>query len=190
MLLDTATLRTAVAPAGAGCAHCQELHATGWESVTGPLGAPLLEPVGTLRDPAVSDQQKTAERAAAVRTPAQMKVITTSQQHFDELAQASEPDLPAVVEANQAFHFAVYAAAGLPDLVDVIGSLWLKVGPVINLDLRENPERLATGQAAELHAACAKAIARGDGKAARAAIAADISGAADFILSQGRLPDC
>jgi DNA-binding GntR family transcriptional regulator len=130
-----------------------------------------------------------AERAAAVRTQAQMTVITTGLQHFNELAQASEPDLPAVVEANQAFHFAVYAAAGLPDLVDVIGSLWLKVGPVINLDLRENPERLATGQAAELHAACAKAIARGDGKAARAAIAADITGAADFILSQGRLPD-
>jgi hypothetical protein len=55
VLLDTATLRTAVAPAGAGCAHCQELHATGWESVTGPLGAPLLEPVGTLRDPAVEE---------------------------------------------------------------------------------------------------------------------------------------
>jgi hypothetical protein len=55
VLLDTATLRTAVAPAGAGCAHCQELHATGWESVTGPLGAPLLEPVGTLRDPAIEE---------------------------------------------------------------------------------------------------------------------------------------
>jgi hypothetical protein len=55
VLLDTATLRTAVAPAGAGCAHCQELRAPGWESVTGPLGAPLLEPVGTLRDPAIEE---------------------------------------------------------------------------------------------------------------------------------------
>jgi hypothetical protein len=55
VLLDTAALRTAVAPAGAGCAHCQELRAPGWESVTGPLGAPQLEPVGTLRDPAIEE---------------------------------------------------------------------------------------------------------------------------------------
>jgi hypothetical protein len=40
-----------------------------------------------------------------------------------------------------------------------------------------------------LHAACAAAIAKGDGRAARTAIAADIKGAADFILSRGRLPD-
>ncbi|MEY3253255.1 MAG: hypothetical protein RL227_2228 [Pseudomonadota bacterium] len=55
MLLDTAALRAAVAPAGAGCVHCAELHAPGWESVTGPLGPPLLEAVGTLRDLAVEE---------------------------------------------------------------------------------------------------------------------------------------
>jgi DNA-binding GntR family transcriptional regulator len=128
-------------------------------------------------------------RAASCRNAAQLAAIAGSVRHFDALAGARQPDLPSIVEANQAFHFAVYEASGLPDLVEVIGSLWLKVGPVINLDLRENPERLATGQAAQLHAACAEAIARGDGKAARAAITADIRGAADFILSQGRLPE-
>jgi hypothetical protein len=55
VLLDAAALRTAVAPAGDGCAHCQELRAPGWESVTGPYGPPLLEAVGTLRDPAVEE---------------------------------------------------------------------------------------------------------------------------------------
>jgi DNA-binding GntR family transcriptional regulator len=130
-----------------------------------------------------------AERAASARTPAQLKAIMAAVTRFGDLAISATPDLAAAVEANQAFHFAVYEASGLPDLVDVIGSLWLKVGPVINLDLRENPERLATGQAAELHAACAAAIVRGDGKAARAAIAADIRGAATFILSRERLPD-
>jgi DNA-binding GntR family transcriptional regulator len=130
-----------------------------------------------------------AERAAASCTPTQLKAINAAERRFRDLAQAAQRDLPAAVQANQAFHFAVYAAAGLPDLVDVIRSLWLKVGPVINLDLRENPERLATGQAAELHATCASAIARGDPPAARAAIAADIRGAAIFILSRDRLPD-
>lgn len=54
-LLDAAALRAAVSPAGAGCAHCGHLRCPGWESVTAPLKPPLLEPVGTLRDPAVDE---------------------------------------------------------------------------------------------------------------------------------------
>jgi DNA-binding GntR family transcriptional regulator len=73
--------------------------------------------------------------------------------------------------------------------VAIIGGLWLKVGPVINLDLRENPERLATGSAAKLHAACLEAIVAGDEAGARAAIASDIRGAAAFILTRNRLPE-
>jgi DNA-binding GntR family transcriptional regulator len=130
-----------------------------------------------------------AQAAAGARTPERLRAIRAANRRFLDLAQASGPDLPAVVEANQAFHFAVYEACGLADLVGIIGGLWLRVGPVINLDLRENPERLRTGNAAALHAACAHAIAVGDGAAARAAIADDIRGAAAFILSRGRLPD-
>jgi hypothetical protein len=53
--LSPAALTAAVSAASTGCAHCQELHAPGWESVAGPLGAPQLEPVGTLRDPAIEE---------------------------------------------------------------------------------------------------------------------------------------
>jgi hypothetical protein len=62
-LLDASALRAAVAADGAGCTHCAELHAPGWESVTAPLGVPRLEPVGTLRDPAV-DEPTLEERHA------------------------------------------------------------------------------------------------------------------------------
>ncbi len=54
-LLSPAALAAAVSAASAGCVHCRELHASGWESVTGPISAPLLEPVGTLRDPAIEE---------------------------------------------------------------------------------------------------------------------------------------
>jgi DNA-binding GntR family transcriptional regulator len=128
-------------------------------------------------------------RAAETRGAGGLGAIQASERRFRQLARSASPDLAEAVEANQAFHFAVYEASGLPDLVGIIGGLWLKVGPVINLDLRENPERLATGSAATLHAACAEAIAAGDVAGARAAIAADIRGAAEFILSRGRLPD-
>jgi DNA-binding GntR family transcriptional regulator len=129
-----------------------------------------------------------AERAALSRSPHELQRVLQAAHHFQDLATSVAPDLAAAVEANQAFHFAVYEASGLADLVTVIGGLWLKVGPVINLDLRENPERLSTGSAAMLHRTCAEAIAERNGAAARAAIAADIKGAAEFILSRHRLP--
>jgi DNA-binding GntR family transcriptional regulator len=95
--------------------------------------------------------------------------------------------LPRAVELNKSFHFAVYEAAHSPILVEIIRALWLKAGPVINLDLRANPDRLAKGDAIRFHADVRNAIAAGYGAAAGEGIAADISGAADFILSRGGL---
>jgi DNA-binding GntR family transcriptional regulator len=108
---------------------------------------------------------------------------------FRALSHDASPDLAQAVAANQAFHFAVYRAAGSAELLAIIERLWLRVGPIINLDLRENPERLALGEAVRCHATALAAIQAGDGAAARAAIADDIRGASDFILSRGRLPD-
>jgi hypothetical protein len=38
-----------------GCAHCSHLMCSGWESTNAPLGAPLLERLGTLRDASVDE---------------------------------------------------------------------------------------------------------------------------------------
>jgi DNA-binding GntR family transcriptional regulator len=102
-------------------------------------------------------------------------------------SESAAPDLPRAVELNKTFHFAVYEAAHSPILVEIIRALWLKAGPVINLDLRANPERLAKGGAIRSHADVREAIAAGDGEAAQAGIAADINGAAEFILLRGGL---
>jgi hypothetical protein len=55
--LDAEALRAAVAaPARSpDCPHCTALRHAGWESMPGPVGVPQLEPVGTLRDPAVDE---------------------------------------------------------------------------------------------------------------------------------------
>jgi hypothetical protein len=83
--------------------------------------------------------------------------------------------------------FAVYEASHSPVLVEIIRALWLKAGPVINLDLRANPERLAKGDAIRFHADVRRAIAAKEQAAARTGVAADISGAAKVILSRGGL---
>jgi DNA-binding GntR family transcriptional regulator len=130
-----------------------------------------------------------AAEAARIRDAAGLERVRAAEDRFRRLAEAAVPDLPAIVEANQAIHFAIYEAAGLPDLVEIIGGLWLKIGPILNLDLRENPERLSTGHPVAIHAALRAAVEAGDPAAAKRALAEDVAGAAEFILSRRRLPD-
>lgn len=128
-----------------------------------------------------------AELAAQARSPAQLSAITAAEAAMRGAEHA--PDLGHAVQLNRDFHFAIYGAAGLPTLVDVIGGLWLKAGPVINLDLRHSRDRLTAGHALRCHAAALEAIRAGDGAAARQAIAEDITRAADFIIDKGGLPE-
>ena len=130
-----------------------------------------------------------AAQAAAHRDGSDLASIARAEEAMRLESEAHAPDLPRAVELNKTFHFAVYEAAHSPILVEIIRALWLKAGPVINLDLRANPDRLAKGDAIRFHAAVRKAIDAGDGAAAQAGIAGDIRGAADFILSRGGLAD-
>jgi DNA-binding GntR family transcriptional regulator len=129
-----------------------------------------------------------AQRAAEQRSAAQLARIEAAEVAFRAEALRRGPEPGLAVGLNQELHFAIYAAAGLPVLQELIDRMWLKVGPVLNLDLRANPERLASGDALGFHAKAASAIRNGDGAAARSAIADDIGNARDFILARGGLP--
>lgn len=128
-----------------------------------------------------------AATAAKNRNATDLKAISRAEAAMRSESRAARPDLPRAVELNKSFHFAVYEASHSATLVDIIRALWLKVGPVINLDLRANPERLAKGDAVRFHAQVLAAIKAGDGAAARKGIAADISNAAEVIQSRGGL---
>jgi DNA-binding GntR family transcriptional regulator len=130
-----------------------------------------------------------AAQAAVLHSADDLATIAAAEAAMRAESLTDNPDLPRAVELNKTFHFAVYAAAQSPTLVEIIRALWLKAGPVINLDLRANPERLATGGVVVRHADILRGIREHDGAAARAGIAADIEGAANFILSRGGLPD-
>src|SRR3546814_5738952 len=47
----------------------------------------------------------------------------------------------AVVLINKELHFLIYTAANMPMLVKIIESLWLRIGPVLNYDLRAGSAR-------------------------------------------------
>ena len=128
-----------------------------------------------------------AARAAEHRSEADLAAIRRAETAFRAVAERARPDGARAVSLNRDLHFSVYAACGLPPLREIIGRLWLKAGPVLNLDMRAHPERLLQGFALRRHAEALAAIEARNGEGARTAIAADIADAAEFILSRGAL---
>jgi DNA-binding GntR family transcriptional regulator len=130
-----------------------------------------------------------AEEAARSRTATDLVALRRFEEAFLDQARSPEPQAHQAVRANKELHFAVYRATGLPTLVSIIEGLWLKIGPVLNFDLKISPERLRTGGATEQHRRLVAAVEAGDGATARKALTDDIEGAAGFIESTGRLLD-
>jgi DNA-binding GntR family transcriptional regulator len=129
-----------------------------------------------------------AEQAALHRSNADLAHIRRFEEAFRAEAQSSDPHPDRAVRNNKELHFAVYRAAGLPALVDIIEGLWLKIGPVLNFDLKISHERLRSGGAVRHHARLVAALAASNPGGARGALADDITEAAAFIESTGRLP--
>ncbi len=125
----------------------------------------------------------------SARTATELAAIRRAEAAFRAEAEAARPDRARAVQLNRDLHFAIYGACGLAPLQEIIARLWLKAGPVINLDLRAHPERLLQGFALRRHAEALAAIEIRDGSGAAAAIAADIREAAAFIMSRGGLRD-
>jgi DNA-binding GntR family transcriptional regulator len=130
-----------------------------------------------------------AEEAARNRTAKDLVAMRQFEEAFLDQVRSPDPQADQAVRANKELHFAVYRATGLPTLVSIIEGLWLKIGPVLNFDLKISPERLRTGGASEQHRRLVVAAEAGDATAARQALMDDIQGAASFIESTGRLLD-
>ncbi|WP_075219936.1 GntR family transcriptional regulator [Acuticoccus yangtzensis] len=128
-----------------------------------------------------------AEQAAYNHKNSDMAGIAAHDAAFRRECEAAIPDRVAALKANRNFHFALYAAADLPTLMPIITGLWLKIGPVLNLDLRLSSQRLAIGGAEAQHARAIAAVRARDGKEARAAIKQDIETTAGLIAATGRL---
>ena len=125
-----------------------------------------------------------AERAATAATAKDISTIARIEASFARAVAPPSPDAARAVALNRDLHFAIYAAARMPLLQGVIERLWLLAGPVLNLDMRADPRRLANTPAPRFHAAALAALRARDGAAARAAIAGDIAEAAAFILAR------
>jgi DNA-binding GntR family transcriptional regulator len=127
------------------------------------------------------------EEATRCATPGQIETIAAHEAAFRAAASADPPDSAGAVAVNRELHFALYEAAGMPTLIEMIERLWLKAGPVLNLDMRDEPLRLKGGSAMQAHARLLDALRRRDPDGARAALQDDILAAAAHIEDTGRL---
>lgn len=98
-----------------------------------------------------------------------------------------QPDAARIIAANKALHFTAYEAAHMPLLLGMIETLWLRVGPILNYDLRSGSSRTAERVAVSHHARLIDALARHDPEAAARALEGDIASAAAFIIEAGVL---
>ena len=129
-----------------------------------------------------------AEHAAQRRGGTQRAAMRRHEAAFRRESKRRVPDPDAAILANANLHFAVYHAAGMPALVAIIEGLWLRIGPVLNFDLRDGENRLTSGVAARCHAQLLAAVEAGDTVSARNALQQDISSTAAFIEARGVLP--
>ncbi len=95
-----------------------------------------------------------------------------------QMFSTQDNDWDRYLDLNRQFHFHIYAAASMPRLLRLIESLWLQIGPLLNLVASR--EQMRHGQ--ENHEAAVRAIATDDGPGARAAIETDILEAAEPIV--------
>lgn len=128
-----------------------------------------------------------AEEAARKATAEDIARVATYERAFRKAASADPPDSAGAVAANRDLHFALYEAAGMPGLIEMIERLWLKAGPILNIDMRHEPRRLEGGSAMQAHARLLDALQRHDAGAARTALEDDISAAAAHIEDTGQL---
>ena len=116
-----------------------------------------------------------------------LQTIQGLHEDFGREIARKQPDGSRLIALNKELHFAIYRLAGMPVLMQMIESLWLRIGPILNYDLRSGAERVRQRVSVDHHSQILAALVKRDPTAATAALRDDIQGAADFIVSAGVL---
>ncbi|MET3106505.1 DNA-binding GntR family transcriptional regulator [Oxalobacteraceae bacterium GrIS 2.11] len=117
-----------------------------------------------------------AELGAYRMSEADIKKMTALNQHMAEAIAAN--DIKAYLDANEEFHVTLYRASGSPMLMELIETVWLKVGPISN-QLFDN-ERFAK-KLNDAHDDVMHALLQRDGTAVRHAIEQDMFYAGQYL---------
>ena len=130
--------------------------------------------------------ESAAGAAAAPRLSAEMidELTDLHRKMRQALGRVEEPGgHVAYLDLNKRFHFLIYNASGSAALVGIIETLWLQVGPYLNLTLDKSRDWFTTDQ----HLPILKAVQSRDPQATGLAIKENISYAAQFVIANQKL---
>jgi DNA-binding GntR family transcriptional regulator len=132
-----------------------------------------------LRDTRAELEGLAAEKAALKITASEIRKLEQLIERMSRTIEAQ--DIKGYLACNEAFHFAIYESARSPILLKTIRTLWLQIGPTLNVLFRDM--NLVEGLQ-DQHRAALKAFTERDPVAARAAVRDDIMTAGAFIEQQ------
>ena len=119
-----------------------------------------------------------AELGAKNVTPADVGALADLQTRFETADHAHAANES--IRLNREFHFRVYALSGMPMLISHIESLWISMGPILNVFYNQIENDYV---GAEAHVHLLEALRAKDGKKARAAIEMDIVRGGQALLN-------
>ncbi len=99
------------------------------------------------------------------------------------LAARGRHDYRTVLAQNREFHFALYRRCGMPTLIAILESLWLRTGPMLRL---LHPARTENWKGGANHAAILAALRARDATALAAAIRQDLIDGSEHLCAQLR----
>lgn len=129
------------------------------------------------------------EAAAQHITPAQLRRL--EELHKALIKAQIDKDWPGAVRINWQFHHAVYTAARMPELLALIEGIWLRNGPMLNL---QYPDAAPTYDGDHQHLAVMEGLRQRDPAKVRQAIQDDtIEGGRRFVallerIDRGEVP--
>lgn len=88
------------------------------------------------------------------------------------------------VRINKDIHFSIYSAAQMPMLIKIIETLWLRIGPILNYDLRVGSDRTDKKIAVSHHHELIESLKKRDPSSARIALRGDIESAFQSIFQK------
>ena len=136
-----------------------------------------------LREARFAIEGLAVERAAAKIGSA---TLATLEQLIDAQAATDAQHSPTgSAENNRAFHFTIYRESASNILLPIIESLWLQFGPYLRIASERFDGR--DGRGTTFHVEILAALARHDGRRARAALESDIGRAFDLVLDDAGL---
>ncbi len=140
---------------------------------------------GDLAAARVIIESSAAEAAASLLSDAQIDELTLVHAQMRAcLAQLDKPEAAQTfLDLNKRFHFIVYAVNESETLMSIIESLWLQVGPYLNLVLKDSKDWFTTDQ----HGPLLEALQQRDARKAKITMHDNIEYAAKFMLVNNRL---